>query len=98
VNSDWGRKFDDEALVQLLGPVGKHFAGVMDRVPRASRAESIRALTTKKAYPRWLALDGDESVRKAAARDREHFLWCVQEFGLSEARVQAALASWVRAG
>jgi hypothetical protein len=89
VSSDWRRLFDDENLIQLLGPLGNRFAGVVETYA-SSRAAEIRTEAGRRKATNWLAIDDHPSVAEAGKTDR-WFLACSPDTGLSDAGVQSRL-------
>ncbi len=93
VSSDWAALFDDAALVHLLGPLGVRFAGIVDRIRGASRADNIRRHVAKHALvaEAWIAIDDDSSVRHAG----RSFIWCPPSLGLSDQSAFARVRRWL---
>ncbi len=89
VSSDWRRLFDDPSLVQLLGPLGTRFDGVVE-IYGPSRLEEILTEAKRRSVTRWLALDDHPSVVNAAASDTR-LIPCDAATGLSSSSVQRAL-------
>ena len=86
VSSDWARLFDDEALAKLLGPLCARFAGIVE-VRGQGRRLDIERDVAKRGLTRWIALDDDDSCKRA-----KRFIRCNPQFGVSEERVRQRLA------
>ncbi|WP_233887957.1 HAD domain-containing protein [Paraburkholderia flagellata] len=89
VSSDWRRLFDDPSLVQLLGPLGTRFDGVVQAYG-PSRMDEILTEVKHRNVTRWLALDDHLSVVNAAASDTR-LIPCDAATGLSSSSVQQSL-------
>jgi hypothetical protein len=89
VRSDWRRLFDDASLIQLLGPLGSRFAGVVETYG-SSRAAEIRTEASRRMTSNWLAIDDHPSVFEAGKSDGR-FLACSSDTGLSDVDVQQDL-------
>jgi hypothetical protein len=89
VSSDWRRLFDDAALIELLGPLGARFAGVVEGYG-PTRAAEILAEVQRRSITHWLALDDHPSVVEAARED-PRFIATSGRTGVASAGVQQAL-------
>jgi hypothetical protein len=89
VSSDWRRWFDDAALMELLGPLGQRFAGVVEG-DGPTRAVEILTEVRRRAFAHWLALDDHPSVVEAAKEDWR-FIACAGLTGVASTDVQMAL-------
>lgn len=94
VHSTWRYDHQDDELRDLLGPLGSRFIG---SVPRGPRAEAICwFLDSNPAIASHLVLDD------AAAEFPDDFpgalVLCDSLFGISDARVRAAVAAWLVGG
>ncbi|MEX3939865.1 HAD domain-containing protein [Paraburkholderia sp. BR10937] len=75
VSSDWRRRFDDAALIELLGPLGARFAGVVEGYG-PTRAAEILAEVQRRSIALWLALDDHPSVVDARHGLRKSWRKC----------------------
>ncbi|MET3620106.1 HAD domain-containing protein [Burkholderia ambifaria] len=89
ISSDWRRLFDDESLVQLLGPLGARFDGIVETYG-PTRFEEILSEAERRKATNWLAVDDHPSVASAAINDAR-FIACASDTGLSAVPVQQAL-------
>lgn len=89
VSSDWRRWFDDAALIELLGPLGERFAGVVEGYG-PTRAAEILTEVRRRSIVRWLALDDHPSVAEAA-KENPRFIACAGHTGVAARDVQQAL-------
>ncbi|WP_043288212.1 HAD domain-containing protein [Paraburkholderia oxyphila] len=89
VSSDWRRLFGDAALIELLGPLGERFAGVVEGYG-PTRAVEILTEVQRRSIAHWLALDDHPSV-VAAARENSRFIVCSGQTGVASIDVQQAL-------
>ncbi|MEX3982562.1 HAD domain-containing protein [Paraburkholderia sp. EG287A] len=95
ISSDWRRLFDDAALIELLGPLGARFAGVVEEYG-PTRAAEILAEVQRRSITRWLALDDHPSVVDAARED-PRFIVCSGRTGVASTDVQQALRQALKA-
>lgn len=91
VHSTWRYDHTDEELRDLLGPLGTRFVGA---VPRGPRAEAIRwFLYSNPAITSHLVLD--DAAAEFPADFNVPVVICDPLFGVSDARVRAAVAAWL---
>ena len=94
VTSDWRHFSDDGKLRDHLGALAPRFAGTTGLTMGFTRADYIREVVELNALDFWCALDDDASVRKAAVEEGR-FIGCDSAIGISEPRVQVAIAKWL---
>lgn len=96
VSSDWNRLCTDGKLIELLGPLGGRFAGVLE-ARGGGRAQEILADARRRGLTRWLAIDDHASVFAAEAAGDPRFIACDSSRGISDEsvlrRLRAALAA-----
>lgn len=94
VHSTWRYNHTDAELRELLGPLGTRFIGA---VPRGPRAEAIRwFLYANPAVTDYLVVDDAEAEFSDDFPGR--VVLCDPLFGISDARVRAAIAAWLGGG
>lgn len=94
VHSTWRYDHSDDELRDLLGPLGSRFVGA---VPRGPRAEAIRwFLYANPGIASHLVLD--DAPAEFPADFASPLIICDSLFGVSDARVRAAVAAWLVGG
>ncbi|NKE68647.1 hypothetical protein RAMLITH_22760 [Ramlibacter sp. RBP-2] len=94
VHSTWRYDHTDEELRKLLGPLAARFIGA---VPRGPRAEAIRwFLYSNAAITDYLVVD--DSCAEFPEDFSGPLVVCDPLFGISDARVRAAIAAWLAGG
>lgn len=89
VSSNWRRWFDDAGLIQLLGPLGSRFDGVVATLGH-TRVEEIWMEVHKRRLQHWLVLDDHPSIHEAA-KGNKRFIACPPDQGLASPQVQQEL-------
>ena len=89
ISSDWRRLFDDDSLIQILGPLGERFMGVVES-RGSNRADEIRLEVTRRKLTRWVAIDDHASVVETS-KTGPQFIACQPNIGLSSPSVQLKL-------
>jgi hypothetical protein len=94
VHSTWRYDHTDAELLKLLGSLGARFIGT---VPRGPRAEAIRWFVySNPAIKDYLVVD--DSCAEFSEDFSGPLVVCDPLFGISDARVRAAIAAWLAGG
>lgn len=89
VHSTWRYEYTDSELRVLLGPLGPLYAG---SAPRAPREQAIEMVLQSNKVLHHVVLDDDQ---REFSNFSVNLLLTDPQHGLSDAKVQAALSSWL---
>lgn len=91
VSSDWRLLFDDECLIQLLGPLGVRFSGVVG-CRNSNRYMEILQDAASRGIADWIAIDDHLTIYENTNLD-SRLIWCDPMYGISSKKTQDLLRS-----